>query len=170
MKTELKAKYLFHLTKKNKEKGFTLIELLVVIIIVGVLAAIALPSFLNQIGKARGSEAKSALGTINRSQQAYRYEQNTFATQISLLDADITPKFYTYEVEVAGDSFVSTNTTTTQADLKGYSGAAEQTDSQTFRQLICESVDPISDTATPNVEATAPNAIDTCPTDYRIVQ
>jgi prepilin-type N-terminal cleavage/methylation domain-containing protein len=49
-------------------QGFTLVELLVSIIIVGLLAAIALPSFLSQEAKARGSEAKAHLGMINRSQ------------------------------------------------------------------------------------------------------
>ncbi|AFY70321.1 general secretion pathway protein H [Thalassoporum mexicanum PCC 7367] len=80
MKSEFKAKLLNHLlNRKNAEKGFTLIELLVVIIIIGILAAIALPSFLNQANKARQSEAKTYVGSMNRAQQAYFLEKQQFA-------------------------------------------------------------------------------------------
>src|SRR5690625_1312828 len=60
----------------NKEKGFTLIELLVVIIIIGILAAIAIPLFLNQRKKAQDSAAKADVSTIGK-EIATWYVDNT---------------------------------------------------------------------------------------------
>jgi type IV pilus assembly protein PilA len=170
MKSEFKAKYLQHLVRKNKgNEGFTLIELLVVIIIVGVLAAIALPSFLNQIGKARGSEAKSSLGTINRSQQAYRLETNGFATSLTSLDAKINGKFYTFATgTTASAAFQSATATPTQSELKNSSAGVAQT-GDNFVQIICENTTTVASASAPTVPTNTAGVL-SCASGYTAIQ
>ena len=62
---------------KNK-KGFTLIELMIVVAIIGILAAIAIPNFLNFRNKAKSAEAKSNLGAIRSCQETYNTEYETY--------------------------------------------------------------------------------------------
>jgi type IV pilus assembly protein PilA len=64
--------------RAQDEKGFTLIELLVVILIIGILAAIALPAFLNQREKAQDSAAKSSVRTVQTALETYYTDNQSY--------------------------------------------------------------------------------------------
>ena len=152
-----------HLTRSILQtKGFTLIELLVVIVIIGVLSSIALPGYLNQTAKARGSEARSSIGSINRSQQAYRLEKSSFSGALTNLDTKISGKFYSYSVGTATATDASVSAVNLSTDIKSYSGAVTQTVAggvDFFGQVVCESFSPngaIPNPVAPTLAGTAP--------------
>lgn len=80
-----KINYFLFQQKKSSNLGFTLIELLVTMIILGILSAVAIPTFTYQIGKSRESETKNFLGVIARGQQSYHWETQTFANDLQSL-------------------------------------------------------------------------------------
>lgn len=73
--------------RENKTNGFTIIELLVVIMLLLFLATLALPNLIGQIGKARESDAKHGVGTINRAQQVFHWQKQRFANGVDVSDA-----------------------------------------------------------------------------------
>ena len=64
----------------ESRKGFTLIELMVVILIVGILAAVAIPIMRGRVDSAKWSEGKSGMGTIGTALRAYAAEKGIDGT------------------------------------------------------------------------------------------
>lgn len=62
----------------RNSKGFTLIELMIVVVIIGILAALAIPRFMRSTTKSKQSEAKQLLKQIYTMQRAYRQEFNAY--------------------------------------------------------------------------------------------
>src|SRR5262249_24930446 len=70
-------------------KGFTLIELILVVVILGVLAAIAIPKVTGPNEQIRSSEGQQILSVLLGAQKRYNLENGSYATAIASLDVDL---------------------------------------------------------------------------------
>ncbi len=101
------------LGKENKKKGgFTLVELMVVIIIVGILAAAAVPIYSAFVKKARISEAKASIGTIRAAEEVY-WAENAAYLPLAAVASSATALTDTLGVDVGHNVWWNTGVTWT---------------------------------------------------------
>lgn len=116
------------------------------LVFLGIIAAIALPSFLNQADKARQAEARSYVGSMVRAQQAYRLKHETFAKSLSELEVSIPPNSPNYQYQILKQSNLKQHVFMTaqpiKPNLKSYTGAIFLTKKDMTIAEICESLSP----------------------------
>lgn len=139
------------------EGGFTLIELLAVIMIIGALSAIAVPAFTNQANKAKQSEAKQYIGSMNRAQQTKYAEQGYFSTTTEDLGIGIKTQTSNYSYRIATDTNLITHTgVSLVSNLKGFAGNVglitpnSESNSATIA-ILCEMKQPGSNVPTSGI-------------------
>jgi type IV pilus assembly protein PilA len=115
------------LADKDNEKGFTLIELLVVMIIIGILAAIAIPVFLNQRKKAVDASTKSDLSAIATEMETYYTDNQTYVVPTQVAAGDDVVVVTGENVKTsAGNAFTfellkdATHSTAVASEVTGY--------------------------------------------------
>lgn len=101
--------------RAGASRGFTLIELVITVMIIGILAAIAIPQYQQYVTKARRTEAKSALARVQGAQERYFTVNNTYTQdplQLQLLSCAA-------NTTTSGDTCASGNYTITIGALGG---------------------------------------------------
>ena len=93
--------------KRRLKGGFTLIELLVVVLIIGILAAIALPQYQVAVEKSRAAEGMAYLDGVAKAESIYQLSNNTYTDNTSALDLELpNPQNFTVsDVEADSGSF-----------------------------------------------------------------
>ena len=84
-----------HATRRLSKAGFTLVELTVITVLIGIMAAFALPRFRAAVERSKAAEAFNYLACIQAAQERYHTHRGTYADDLSDLDIKLTtPKYF----------------------------------------------------------------------------
>jgi type II secretion system protein G len=75
------------MSRANHRSGFTLVELLIVVVVIGILAAMAIPKFQSTKGKAYLASVKSDLKNLSTAEESFFYDHRSYSTDLDSLKA-----------------------------------------------------------------------------------
>jgi len=109
---------------RKDERGFTLVEVLIVVILVAILAAIAVPKYLQMVKGARAADAKVQVNAIHNAAKIYEQESGSWPGDLTILEdqgyvelEESTKRMWTFQL--VGDQQIQATST---ADMKGGAG------------------------------------------------
>lgn len=107
----LQARLIQHWHQKRSQAGWTIVDLLVLLVLFGILATLSLPAFSTQAEIAQQAEARARVRLMNRTQQAYFLERNTFASTWRDLGLGLPAKTQHYTYLISGGGSRATTVT-----------------------------------------------------------
>jgi type IV pilus assembly protein PilE len=124
---------------KKIYSGFTLIELLVVVLIIGILAAVAVPQYMVAVQKSKAAEAFANIKALRNAIDIYYLETGTYTTDMTQLDVDVKDsKYFYYAINIDGPRAINGSNDLNTANFWIHYIRKDYSDANIAGKIICD--------------------------------